>query len=110
MLFGIYRIGYKDRMSGHGFRRVASSWLNEKGEFMYKGVFPDGKTRKDLRRFNPDAIERQLAHGEPDKVRDCYNEADYMGERPVMMQVWADFIDRCHDTSGKIVPIKRESA
>ena len=71
-----------------------------KGEFQF-----DGK----LRAFNPDAIERQLAHGEPNKVRDAYNRADYMGERETMMQVWADYVDQCADQSGKIVDIRTAS-
>src|SRR5439155_18042370 len=48
MLFALYRLGYKGRMTGHGFRAVASSLLNEA-------------------RYRPDVIERQLALGEPNK-------------------------------------------
>lgn len=87
ILFGIYRMGFKDQHTGHGFRTTASSYLNEAG-------------------FNPDAIERQLAHGEPNKVRDAYNRADYMTEREKMMQAWADYLDTCEDSSGKVVLLK----
>ncbi len=91
ILFAIYRMGFKDQHTGHGFRTTASSYLNEAG-------------------FNPDAVERQLAHGEPNKIRDAYNRADYMSERVKMMQAWADFLDACSDSSGKVVPIQRSGA
>ena len=98
ILFAIYRIGYKDQMTAHGCRALASTWLNEEGMYEFN---------KQPRAFNPDAIERQLAHGEPNKVRDAYNRADYLGEREIMMQVWADYIDRCADQSGKVVQIRK---
>lgn len=50
MLFALYRLGYKGKMTGHGFRAVASTILNETG-------------------YRSDVIERQLAHSEPDEVR-----------------------------------------
>lgn len=59
----------------HGFRGMASSLLNEQG-------------------WNPDAIERQLAHKEQNEVRGSYNHAEYMGERREMMQAWADYLER----------------
>jgi integrase len=69
------RLGYdKDTMTAHGFRSLASSLLNEQ-------------------QWNRDAIERQLAHGERDKVRAAYNHADYLPERRRMMQAWADYLD-----------------
>jgi integrase len=104
VLFAIYKLkradgtNYRGDMTAHGCRALASSWLNEEGRYQDNGQ---------LRAFNPDSIERQLAHGEPNKVRDAYNRADYMGEREIMMQVWADFIDRCADQSGKVVPIRK---
>ena len=67
-------------MTAHGFRTLASSPLNEK-------VFEGGRT------FRPDAIERQLAHVETNKVRSAYSQADYFNERVEMMQVWADYLD-----------------
>ena len=90
ILFAIYRMGYKNQHTSHRFRSTASTYLNEAG-------------------FNPDAIERQLSHGEPNKIRDAYNRADYMTERVKMMQAWADFLDACSDSSGKVVPIQRIS-
>jgi integrase len=74
MLFALYRLGYKGKMTGHGFRAVASTILNETG-------------------FNPDVIERQLAHCERNEVRGAYNRAEYLPERKRMMQHWADYID-----------------
>ena len=67
------RLGFKqDEMTAHGFRSAASSVLNESGL------------------WNPDAIERQLAHIEPDAVRRAYARADYWDERVRMMTRWAD--------------------
>jgi integrase len=69
------RMGYSgDDMTGHGFRSMASTLLNEQG-------------------WNRDAIERQLAHGERDAVRAAYNYAQHLPERREMMQAWADFLD-----------------
>lgn len=69
------RMGYtKEEMTGHGFRSMASTNLNEMG-------------------FHPDQIERQLAHVEGNKVRAAYNHAEYLPERKKMMQVWADYLD-----------------
>ncbi len=75
MLFALYRLGYKGKMTGHGFRSVASTILNESNE------------------FRSEVIERQLDHCERNKVRGAYNRAEYMEERIRMMQWWADYID-----------------
>jgi integrase len=74
MLFALYRMGYRSRATGHGFRATASTILNENG-------------------FMPDVIERQLAHAERNKVRAAYNHAQYLTERRKMMQWWADYLD-----------------
>lgn len=69
------RLGYgKEEMTGHGFRSMASTLLNEQG-------------------WNPDAVERQLAHAERNKVRAAYNFAEFLPERRKMMQAWADYLD-----------------
>ena len=69
------RLGYaKDEMTGHGFRSMASTLLNEQG-------------------WNRDAIERQLAHAERNSVRAAYNFAEFLPERRKMMQSWADYLD-----------------
>lgn len=64
---GLRRLGYiKDEMTGHGFRSMASTLLNEQG-------------------FNRDAIERQLAHAERNNIRETYNFAEYLPEHRKMM-------------------------
>jgi integrase len=80
------RLGYAgDMMTAHGFRSTASSLLNESG------------------RWNPDAIERALAHGDPDRVRSAYHRADYWDERVEMAQWWSDYIDALRD-GADIIP------
>jgi integrase len=83
------RLGYgSEEMSAHGFRTMASVRLNEMG------------------RWNPDAIERQLAHQEQDDVRRAYvHAAEYWSERVKMMQTWADYLDDLRE-GGKVVPLK----
>lgn len=69
------RLGYtKDQMTGHGFRSMASTLLNEQG-------------------WHHDAIERQLAHQERNSIRAAYNFAEHLPERRKMMQAWADYLD-----------------
>lgn len=69
------RLGYtKDDITGHGFRHMASTLLNEQG-------------------WNRDAIERQMAHTEQNSIRATYNYAEYLSERTKMMQSWADYLD-----------------
>ncbi|MGF6777842.1 integrase [Paraburkholderia sp. GAS334] len=75
ILFALYRMGYHSRMTGHGFRGLASTILNEHG-------------------FNRDWIELQLAHSERDDVRAAYNHAQYLPERRKMMQWWGDYLER----------------
>lgn len=91
MLFALYRLGYKGKMTGHGFRAVASTILNETG-------------------FRPDVIERQLAHCEKDEVRGAYNRAEYLPERVKMMQSWANLIDAMVKGENKVTPIKRKKS
>ena len=71
----IERVGYKGRMTGHGFRTLASTALNESQE------------------FNSDAIEQQLSHEESNEVRAAYNRAKHKPERIKIMQWWADYIE-----------------
>lgn len=81
VLYLLYRMGYKGRMTGHGWRTVASTWANENG-------------------FKSDAIERQLSHTPEDKVRAAYNRAEYLPERRAMLQAWADWLDSCQIDAG----------
>lgn len=80
------RLGYENHeMTGHGFRSMASTLLNEQG-------------------WNPDAIERQLAHAERNSVRAAYNYAEYLPERRKMMQHWADYLDSLRD-GAEVIPL-----
>lgn len=72
--YAMGRMGYQGVATPHGFRALASTTLNEEG-------------------FDPDVIERQLAHAERNKVRAAYHRAEYLDERRKMMQWWADFLD-----------------
>jgi integrase len=87
MLYALYRMGYHSRATGHGFRTTASTILNEQG-------------------FDADAIERQLAHAERNKVRAAYNKAEYLPARRKMMQAWADYLDGIA-AGAKVKPIRR---
>lgn len=75
------RLGYeKDEMTGHGFRSIASTTLHELG-------WPSA------------VIERQLAHGERNKVKAAYNFAEHLAERRKMMQAWANHLDQLKNAS-----------
>lgn len=88
ILAALRRMGYAaGEMTGHGFRSMASTLLNEHG-------------------WNRDAIERQLAHGERDKVRAAYNYAEHLPERRRMMQAWADYLDQLSQGTKKVVPLQ----
>lgn len=76
LLFALYRLGYRGRMTVHGFRALASTVLNERSGFPH------------------DVIERQLAHRETDAVRAAYNRASYLDQRRELMQWWGDWVDR----------------
>src|SRR3546814_3294313 len=81
------RMGFdKDTMTGHGFRALASTRLNEMG-------------------WAPDVIERQLAHAERNKVRAAYHRAQYMAERKKMMQAWA----RSEEHTSELQSLMRSS-
>lgn len=85
------RLGYTtEQMTGHGFRHMASTRLNELG-------------------WNPDAIERQLSHRDRNAIRGTYNLAQYLDERRRMMQAWADYLDGLR-TGANVVPIKRKAS
>ncbi|MGX5659387.1 tyrosine-type recombinase/integrase [Castellaniella ginsengisoli] len=74
ILYALYRMGYRGRMTGHGFRGVASTILHEQG-------------------WPHDHIELQLAHQSRDEVSAAYNHALYIPQRAKMMQAWADHLD-----------------
>ncbi|WP_234196214.1 tyrosine-type recombinase/integrase [Pseudacidovorax sp. NFM-22] len=81
-LFALYRLGYRGRMTAHGFRALASTVLNEESGFPH------------------DVIERQLAHQETDAVRAAYNRATYLTQRRALMQWWSDWLDRQKTAAG----------
>lgn len=81
MLYALYRIGYHSKATMHGFRALFSTIANEAG-------------------FNPDAIERQLAHREKNAVRAAYHRSEYMTERIKMMQWWADYLQKLERERG----------
>lgn len=85
---GLRRLGYAtDEMTAHGFRAMASTLLNESGK------------------WNPDAIERALAHGDTDKVRAAYHRGAHWQERVEMAQWWSDYLDTLRK-GAEIVPIR----
>lgn len=91
------RMGYtKDEMTGHGFRSMSSTLLNEM------------KTDDGFRRWDKDVIERQLAHVDQNKIRDTYNHAEYLAERRLMLQAWADYLDELKE-GGKVLPFKAKN-
>ncbi|TCT10961.1 phage integrase family protein [Paralcaligenes ureilyticus] len=73
ILYALYRMGYRGRMTGHGFRGVASTILHEQG-------------------WPHEHIELQLAHQERDEVSSAYNHTLYLIHRAKMMQSWADYL------------------
>ncbi|MGO4382052.1 tyrosine-type recombinase/integrase [Pseudoduganella sp. RAF53_2] len=73
ILYLIHRIGFKGKMTGHGWRKVGSTWANEN-------------------EYNRDWIEMQLAHVEENEVRGAYNSAEYLKQRRGMMQDYADWL------------------
>lgn len=71
------RLGFgKEQMTAHGFRAMAATLLNEMGT------------------WNPDAIERQLAHADGNAIRRAYARGQYWDERVRMMQHWSDYLDQ----------------
>lgn len=74
LLFALYRMGYRSRMTGHGFRGIASTVLHEKG-------------------FAHEHIELQLAHQQRDEISAAYNHALYLEPRAKMMAWWGDYLD-----------------
>jgi integrase len=90
ILKALERMGYKGRMTGHGFRGLASTILHEQG-------------------FSHDHIELQLAHAPRNAVSAAYNHALYLEPRAKMMQDWADFLE-CTQRGGKVLPFRGTAA
>ena len=90
ILAALARMGYKGRMTGHGFRGLASTILHEQG-------------------YAHDHIELQLAHAPRNAVSAAYNHALYLEPRAKMMQDWADFLERTQ-RGGKVLPFRGTAA
>lgn len=75
ILVALERMGYKGRMTGHGFRALAMSTIKERLGYRHE------------------VVDRQLAHAPRDKVASAYDRAQFLAERKKMMQDWADYID-----------------
>jgi integrase len=90
ILKALERMGYKGRMTGHGFRGLASTILHEKG-------------------YGHEHIELQLAHAPRNAVSAAYNHALYLEPRAKMMQDWADFLEQTQ-RGGKVIPFRSQVA
>ena len=83
------RMGYeKDEMSGHGFRALARTLLDE------------------VLQVRPDFIEHQLAHAVRDPNGRAYNRTAHLNERRKMMQQWADYLDGLK-AGAKVIPLQK---
>jgi integrase len=90
ILKGLERMGYKGKMTGHGFRGLASTILHEQG-------------------YQHDHIELQLAHAPRNAVSAAYNHALYLEPRAKMMSDWADYLELTQ-RGVKLMPIRGRSA
>ena len=88
ILGALERMGYKHRMTGHGFRGIASTVLHEQG-------------------FEHAHIELQLAHQERNAVSAAYNHALYLAPRTTMMQAWGDFLESL--TRANVIALPRRA-
>ena len=84
ILMALKRMGYKNKMTGHGFRALAMSTLKEKLGYRHE------------------VVDRQLAHAQKDKVASAYDRAKFLDERKRMMQEWADYIDAI-ESGGNVI-------
>lgn len=81
ILAALRTLGYdRTRMTGHGFRAMARTLLDE------------------VLGFRPDIIEQQLAHAVRDPLGRAYNRTSHIDERRRMMQEWANYLDRLRET------------
>ncbi len=82
--YAMGRMGYSGIATPHGFRSLATDVLNENG-------------------FDPDVIERQLAHAEQNKVRAAYHRTQYLDERHKMMQWYSDWLKQYYQKSQDLI-------
>src|SRR5262249_8476784 len=85
-------LGYKGRMTGHGFRALAMSAIKEKLGYRHE------------------VVDRQLAHAHRNKVDAAYDRAMFLDERRKMMQEWADYLDGLTRADSPIVQMSQHNA
>lgn len=86
------RLGYgSDEMTGHGFRAMARTILDE------------------VLGFRPDFIEHQLAHAVRDPNGRAYNRTAHLPERHKMMQTWSDYLDKLK-VGADVIPLRVDIA
>ena len=91
ILMALRRLGYQNKMTGHGFRALAMSTIKEKLGYRHE------------------VVDRQLAHAQKDKVATAYDRAKFLDERRKMMQEWADYLDAA-EQGGNVIHAKFKSA
>ena len=84
ILSALKRMGYKNKMTGHGFRALAMSTIKERLGYRHE------------------VVDRQLAHAQKDKVASAYDRATFLDERKKMMQDWADYIDTIENSNNVV--------
>lgn len=82
ILMAIRRLGYQNRMTGHGFRALAMSTIKERLGYRHE------------------VVDRQLAHAQKDKIANAYDRAQFIAERKVMMQDWANYLNQLERLSA----------
>lgn len=83
ILMGLGRLGYKHKMTGHGFRALAMSTIKEKLGYRHE------------------VVDRQLSHQPKSKIDKAYDRANFLSDRIKMMQEWADYIDALPKSSSE---------
>lgn len=76
ILQALASMGYKGKMTGHGFRALAMTTLKERLDYRHE------------------VVDRQLAHAQKNKIDAAYDRAKFLKDRQLMMQDWADFLDK----------------
>ena len=85
ILMALKRMGYQNKMTGHGFRALAMTIIKERLGYRHE------------------AIDRQLAHAQKDKTASAYDRAMFLAERKKMMQDYADYLDAV--AGGVVKPV-----
>jgi integrase len=88
ILKALERMGYRGRMTGHGFRSLAMTTILEKMNYPF------------------DVVDAQLAHAKQNSLGEAYDRAKYLAQRKVMMQDWSDYLERITVGGENIVNMK----